>query len=131
VDLKQGLIYLAPEHQKNRERSSVPLTKTAKAILKRRKKRKDATVFPVSYVNKTFKRACKKAGLDDFTIHDLRHTCAAWLVQHGTAIRTVAEFMRHKDIRVTMRYAHLSQSTVRDAISVLDNVEKNVETGPK
>ncbi len=55
-----------------------------------------------------------------FRIHDLRHCCAAWLVQAGVSIRAVAESLRHADIRVTMRYAHMAPETVRAAVSVLD-----------
>lgn len=116
VDLANELIYLEPEHQKNRTRASVPMTKKAKAILKRRRKLKDAKVIPVDYVTKTFNRACVKAGLDDFHVHDLRHTFAAWLVQKGVPMRTVAELLRHKDIRMTLRYAHLAPTSTRDAL---------------
>ena len=37
------------------------------------------------------------------------------------SIRAVAELLRHADIRVTMRYAHLAPETVRAAVSVLDS----------
>jgi len=41
-------------------------------------------------------------------------------VQSGVSIRAVAELLRHADIRVTMRYAHLAPETVRAAVSVLE-----------
>ena len=59
-------------------------------------------------------------GLEDFHPHDLRHTSAAWMVQDGVPIRTVAEYLRHADIRMTMRYAHLSPANVRAAAKVLE-----------
>ena len=71
-------------------------------------------------MKRSFATACLKAGIEDFRIHDLRHCCAAWLVQSGVPIRAVAELLRHADIRVTMRYAHLAPETVRAAVSVLD-----------
>jgi integrase len=41
-------------------------------------------------------------------------------VQAGVSIREVAEVLRHSDIRVTMRYAHLAPETVRAAVGALE-----------
>lgn len=132
VDLKEGLIYLRGIHQKNGKLGSVPLNETAKAALTRREQfRREycpnaGWVFAqkdgerIQSVKKAFATACAAAEIEDFRIHDLRHCCAAWLVQAGVSIRAVAELLRHADIRITMRYAHLSPETVRAAVSVLD-----------
>jgi hypothetical protein len=37
-------------------------------------------------VKKSFATACKRAGISDFRMHDMRHTCAAWLVNSSAAI---------------------------------------------
>jgi integrase len=55
-----------------------------------------------------FEDAVKKAGITNFTWHDLRHTFASRLVMADVDIRTVAELMGHKRIQMTMRYAHLA-----------------------
>jgi integrase len=55
-----------------------------------------------------FEDAVRKAGLENFTWHDLRHTFASRLVMAGVDLRTVAELMGHKRIQMTMRYAHLA-----------------------
>ncbi len=55
-----------------------------------------------------FDDATKKAGLVNFTWHDLRHTFASRLVMADVDIRTVAELMGHRKIQMTMRYAHLA-----------------------
>jgi integrase len=55
-----------------------------------------------------FEGAVKKAGIRNFTWHDLRHTFASRLVMADVDIRTVAELMGHKSIQMTMRYAHLA-----------------------
>ncbi|CAK0759245.1 hypothetical protein CCP3SC15_2490001 [Gammaproteobacteria bacterium] len=54
------------------------------------------------------------------SVHDLRHTCATWLVQAGVSIRGVAEVLRHSDIRVTMRYAHLAPENTKAAVARLE-----------
>jgi integrase len=56
-----------------------------------------------------FGSACKRAGVRGFVWHDLRHTFASRLVMNGVDIPTVMELMGHKDIKMTMRYAHLSK----------------------
>jgi integrase len=74
------------------------------------------------YVSQCFRKAVKDAGIVDFTFHDLRHTCASWLVMSGANLRTVADQLGHRDIRMTMRYAHLSASHRANAVNQLDNV---------
>ncbi len=132
VDLGNRLIYLEPEHQKNRSRGSVPINERCREVLMRRFRFRQqhcagsAWVFcnfqgdPIRSIKRSFRTACKRAGIKDFRPHDLRHTCAAWLVQDGVPLRTVCEVLRHKDIRTTMRYAHLAPDNIREAMSVLD-----------
>lgn len=47
--------------------------------------------------------------------HDLRHTCASWLVQAGVPIYTVAELLG-TTVQVAKRYAHLAPGNLREAI---------------
>lgn len=68
-----------------------------------------------------FKRVRDHLGLgDDVVIHTLRHTCASWLVQRGVDLRRVKEWMGHKSIQTTMRYAKLAPVSLFEAVHVLD-----------
>lgn len=49
--------------------------------------------------------------------HDLRHTCASWLVQAGVPLLTVRDFLGHSTIAMTQRYAHLAPKHLQDAIA--------------
>lgn len=132
VDLNRGLIYLHAEHQKSGKVGSVPINQEARRALVNRARfrakhcpnakwvfcRRNGT--RIQNIPRSFQRACTDAKITDFRPHDLRHTCAAWLVQAGVSIREVAELLRHADIRVTMRYAHLSPDNVKAAVSRLD-----------
>lgn len=51
--------------------------------------------------------------------HDLRHTCASWLVQAGVPIYTVSEMLGHSSVVVTKRYAHLAPSHLAEAVGKL------------
>jgi len=55
-----------------------------------------------------------------FVPHSLRHTCASRLIQRGVHIRVVQEWMGHKSLAMTMRYAHLAPSSLADAVAVLE-----------
>lgn len=65
-----------------------------------------------SYAPIAIRKALRRAGLADCTIHTLRHTHASRLIQNGMSIYEVREILGHADIKTTMRYAHLEQQTV-------------------
>lgn len=81
-----------------------------------------ATGKPVkgNSVTHAFIRALKLAGIKDFRFHDLRHTFASRLVQAGVPLNTVRELLGQKSIQMTMIYAHLAPSNLRDAVKLLE-----------
>lgn len=64
-----------------------------------------------------------KMGVPDLRIHDLRHSFASFAVNAGVPIASIQKALCHKDIRTTLRYAHLSDETVR---SVGDTVSEAI-----
>jgi integrase len=66
-----------------------------------------------------FERACREARLGDFRFHDLRHTCASWLVMAGRSLEEVQELLGHRTFAMTLRYAHLSPDRLREAVNAL------------
>jgi len=79
-------------------------------------------------INKRFWQTTRKAGLDDFHFHDLRHTFASQLVMAGVDIMTVKELLGHKSLTMTMRYSHLSPEHKSKAIDVLTQVYNEEHT---
>jgi integrase len=71
-------------------------------------------------VSLAFLRACRKIGIADFRLHDLRHTAASWLRMQGADIHTVAQLLGHKDLRMAARYQHLSPTYLKAAVKGLD-----------
>jgi len=63
---------------------------------------------------------CKRAGLREIGWHVLRHSFASQLVMRGVPLRVVQDLLGHRDIKTTMRYAHLSPHMGQDAVALLD-----------
>jgi integrase len=76
-------------------------------------------------VRRSFRSALKRAGIKDFRFHDLRHTFASHLIMKGADITTVKELLGHRDIKMTMRYAHLADDVKKDAVKLLDEDIQN------
>ena len=70
-------------------------------------------------LKKSCKRACSQAGINDFRIHDLRHMFASWLVMDGVPLYDVSKLLRHSNIRMTEKYAHLAPDHLHDVVSNL------------
>lgn len=76
----------------------------------------------IQSIKRSFTTACRRAGIRNFRPHDLRHTCAAWLVQSGVDLSRVRDLLRHKSVLMTERYAHLAPHNVRSAVEALDEM---------
>lgn len=118
---------LRPENTKSNKRRAVPLNQKAlEALENLRVGNASDFVFPsrggakVKAFDWLFRKAVKSAGLDDFRIHDLRHTFASWLVSEGVELVKVRDLLGHTKISMTERYAHLMPNRLLDAVQVLD-----------
>ena len=80
---------------------------------------------PYDNVRRAFHTARKRAGLEYFRFHDLRHTFASQLVMAGEDIVTVQQLMGHKTIEMTMRYSHLSDQHRINAVKRLGDLYEN------
>jgi integrase len=123
VDLHRRAITLRPEDTKSQERRSAPIVGHAHEVLKELSKvRRIDThlVFPAPVDGRTepkpiditsaWERALKKAGIEDFRFHDLRHTAASYLAMNGATLAEIAEVLGHKTLQMVKRYAHLTES---------------------
>lgn len=124
VDFKNNIITLLDT--KNGEKREVYMNEQVKtALICVRKHPESPYIFcnplgkPFHDIRKSFFTALKKSGITNFHFHDLRHTFASQLAMSGTDINTIRELMGHKDIRMTLRYSHLSPSHKKRAVDVL------------
>ncbi|MQB00687.1 MAG: tyrosine-type recombinase/integrase [Actinobacteria bacterium] len=131
-DRKSGTITLW--ETKNGHARTVPLTKRAADIIltgvtaPARGVSRPPTDKVFDYITddnfrSAWNRTREHLGLNgdkDFVPHMLRHTCASRLVQRGVPITVVKEFLGHKAIQVTMRYAHLAPANLWEAARALE-----------
>lgn len=135
VDLKHGFILL--DITKNGERREIPINRTLRETLetlhrgtKDQPRRLDIpwVFYDVKQdkhykdLRKVFKLACKKAGIQNFKLHDCRHTFASHLVMAGVDLTTVKELLGHKTLTMTLRYSHLAPSHKVKAVDILDSI---------
>lgn len=132
VDFEQGIISLLDT--KNGERRDIPMNETVKATLKEMEKANDF-VFPNrngkridnAQIQISFTEAVRRAGVEDFHFHDLRHTFASNLVMQGVELNDVRELLGHKKMDMTLRYAHLSPKHKGKVVNILDRVLSSQE----
>ena len=136
VDLRENLLKLEGKDTKGKRRRYVPMNQQARqAVLNRLRFR--AAHCPdapwlfchrdgrrIQAVQTSFERARDLAGLPGFRIHDLRHTCASWLVMEGVSLYFVKELLGHASVETTERYAHLAPENMRQAVSALDGLSR-------
>ncbi len=114
VDMQRHVAWIHPDQSKNRRALGVALNSEARDVLLEQVGKHKRYVFtyngkPVKQVNtKSWKKAVKQAGLDDFRWHDLRHTWASWLAQAGTPLYVIQEADGWQSQTMVQRYAHLS-----------------------
>jgi len=72
-------------------------------------------------VQKVMERLGKKVGIK-VTPHMLRHSFATHLLEAGTDIRFIQKLLGHSDVSTTEIYTHVSQASIKNIKSPLDNI---------
>jgi len=114
VDLQKRMAWIHPDQAKARKAIGVALNSEAVGVLRNQIGQHHQFVFafngkPIWQVNtKAWRNAVKKAGLEDFRWHDLRHTWASWHAQAGTPLNILQEMGGWECAEMVRRYAHLS-----------------------
>ncbi|WP_417790241.1 tyrosine-type recombinase/integrase [Terasakiella pusilla] len=76
---------------------------------------------PYKQPHGSWKTVCKRAGVTDIVMHDLRHTFASRLVSKSVSLLAVSTLLGHASIKMTQRYAHLAPGAFDNAIDVLES----------
>lgn len=112
---------------KTHEIRRVPINWTLYDELQRITKSESSYVFcdsqgrPYGDIKNSFIHARKLSGIVDFHFHDIRHHFASWFIMKGGDIRSAQLILGHKDIKMTMRYSHLSNTHLLEAVRKMDS----------
>ena len=132
VDLKNSRITLL--RTKNGERRVVPLVGKAYELIKNlylklEPGNKDL-LFPSPNnpnnsicIRTAWHTAIKRAEIENFRFHDLRHSTASYLAMNGASLLEIADILGHKTLQMVKRYSHLSEDHKAD---VLERMNKKV-----
>jgi integrase len=104
VRIKDRVIFLPDT--KNGEPRAVPLSSKAMEILKGIPRNIGGTVFSMAHdsVSQAFKRACRRAGIQDLRFHDLRHEATSRFFEKGLSMMEVSSITGHKTLSMLKRY---------------------------
>lgn len=128
INLEQGHMWVNAAQSKNRKPIAVPLNREALAVLHRQLGKHPARVFtyagqPIVNANtRAWRKALKRAGIEDFRWHDLRHTWASWHRMQGTPTHELQQLGGWKTGAMVERYAHLAPDHLANAAARLDSV---------
>lgn len=67
-------------------------------------------------LRRAFANAIRAAGIVNFRYHDLRHTFATRMLRYGGDLKQVQKQMRHRNIKSTWKYAHVTEHEMREAM---------------
>lgn len=74
----------------------------------------------VKRIQKGFREAVRRAGIDHCTPHTLRHTAAVWMAEAGVEMAEIAQYLGHTDMRITFKvYAKFSPEHQRKAAEAI------------
>jgi integrase len=89
---------------------------------------------PLDYANlmKDYRALLERAGLESRRYHDLRHSCASFLVAQGVPPRVVMEILGHSQIGTTMNtYSHVDLDTLRAATDRMETLFAGRDAAPE
>ena len=122
---REGRLYLSDSKTGPR---TVWLCEAARGVLDRLP-RSSGWVFPVAgrrtpwlWLDYFWRGVREEAGLRDVRLHDIRHSYASIALLCGESVRAVGRLLGHEKAATTLKYTHLSDATVREAVETLSPV---------
>lgn len=132
IDFKSSTLTITGEIAKSGKTRHIPLNKEALYVLEKWHRQTNSQHFvflstrDTSFysIKKAWAGLLRKANIDNFRWHDLRHHFASRLVMASIDLNTVRELLGHSDIQMTLRYAHLAPEHKAEAVARLVSPSK-------
>ena len=90
---------------------------------------RDGTPLPGNTLYQAFVRARAKVGLDEMTIHDLRHTGQTLAAQAGATMADLMRRLGHSSMAAARRYLHTVEGRDREIARALSDLAAHGDTG--
>jgi integrase len=122
IDFDRHLLTVEGSTAKTRQTRHVFLNAEAMTVLNQWREQPcdRELVFPMHTGFRTaWKALLKRAQIEQFRWHDLRHHFASSLVQIGVPLNTVRDLLGHASVAMSLRYAHLAPDQRREAVTRL------------
>lgn len=123
VDMRKKMLIVRGKGAKSGQTRHIPLNTAALDALKVHRgdvvPMPNVPVFGNAEFRTAFNAVLKKAKIQKFRFHDIRHTFASKLVMAGVPLNTVRELMGHSTLEMTLKYAHLAPESLRDAVDLI------------
>lgn len=118
VDMKRRTAWIHADQAKAGKPIGIPLSDAAMAILVGQRGQNERFVFvyqghPIGKIKTAWRKALKRAGIEGFTWHGLRHTWASYHVQNGTPLPVLQQLGGWASYAMVLRYAHLAPEHLR------------------
>ncbi len=132
IDFERSMLTVKGDTAKNGKTRHIPLNQIAFQALKNWRNTNDSmsSIFfnakkgtAFTHVKKSWANLLKKADINNFRWHDMRHHFASKLVMAGADLNSVRELLGHADIKMTLRYAHLAPEHKAHAVAKLVETE--------
>jgi integrase len=77
-------------------------------------------VFGISDVKKSFVKACRVAGIEDFRFHDCRHTAITRWIEQGLPPMQVMSISGHTQMQTFARYVNADRTVLKRAAAAMN-----------
>ena len=82
----------------------------------------DGSPVPKWYIQRLFKKACLKAKVYPYRLHDLRHTFNTNMTKAGVDQVVIMKLTGHKTYEMFLRYSHLDKEQGESAMEKLNGL---------
>jgi integrase len=135
VDFDRRVAWLDPGTTKNGEGRGIPLNRDAVLALRGVSGTHPDWCFTwqgkrMEAVGSAWKRALRRAGIENFRFHDLRHTWASWHVMSGSSLQELMELGGWKSYEMVLRYAHLAPEHLAGAAARIERRWETLDNSP-
>jgi integrase len=122
VDFSRGVLVLEADHTKSGKGREIPMTQAVNNLLAAMPEPRTGRVFPISSIDESYRMALRDAQITGVNFHSLRHSFASHFMQRGGNLNDLREILGHSNMRMTIRYAHLSPGHLRGQMERMNGI---------